>query len=123
MPDSDRRLELVGRPGPGPRESGRVGIGLLVGLAIGHRPVLGAVSGRVALETALGSFVLIVLLGVGSVLFLGYVHDRFADARHDLPDIERLRADASSEKQGVAAGSQSTNSVADESRQAAERAG
>jgi len=77
---------------------------MLVGLAIGHRPVLGALNGRVALETALGSFVLIVLIGVGSVLFLGYVHDRFADTGGDPSVIEDVRADASSEKQDAAAG-------------------
>lgn len=70
MAEDDRRLELVKGSAPSERETGRVGLGLLIGLAIGHRPLLAAVDGRLDFETALVSFVVIVLIAVGSLLFL-----------------------------------------------------
>lgn len=76
--DDDRRLELVKGSAPPDKEMGRVGLGLLLGLAIGHRPLLAAIEGRLAFESALLYFVVIVLIAVGSLLFLGVLYDRFS---------------------------------------------
>ncbi len=92
MADSERRVELVGK-GDSSHEPGRVGLGLIIGLVAGHRALLAAATGRGAFESSLGSFVFIVLVSVGAMLFLGNLYDRFADQART--SIDRESADES----------------------------
>lgn len=71
-------MELVGPADAGRGESARLGAGLLLGLALGHRPLLAAATGSTTFEAGLGYFVVIVLACVGGILFLGALYQRFA---------------------------------------------
>ncbi len=100
MADSERRVELVGKSNSS-HEPGRVGLGLIIGLVAGHRALLAAATGRGAFESSLGSFVFIVLVCVGAMLFLGNLYDRLArqakasidDELHDDPDSDEFDDD------------------------------